>query len=238
METYEIDAIKIEKQKAMRRYRTFRKIATIVRTLEIFIAILIVSWSISSISAYIPSAIEISGKILRRLFSLLFSPHFVFVLGNAIVITLFAKSGDRKHVAVAGDDIIAEVEERESETVVIPAVEVEERETETVVVPAVEEERESEEKSYQRTQSSLEMVIVEEREKKQKVLRRSETEPRRKIGSGESTVRKYGEVDELSSDEFRRKVEAFIEKQQRLLREECKSVVVLSNKKNYRCNSL
>ncbi|KAJ8442549.1 hypothetical protein Cgig2_026491 [Carnegiea gigantea] len=222
MESYEIDVIKMEKLKAMRRYRTFRKMATIVRAFEIFIAIMIVSWSISSVSAYMPAAVEFAGKFLRRISSLFFSPHFVFVLGNVIVITLFAKSTDRTSSCenFAGDVLSGDVlvEERESEKENSVAV------NETVTVPdEEEEEKESERKTYGRTRSSLEIVIVDEKEKKKKELRRSETEPRRKMGNRESTTAKRTrvyEVDELSNDEFRRKVEAFIEKQQRLLREE------------------
>lgn len=237
MESYEIDVIKMEKLKAMRRYRTFQKIATLVRTLQIFVAIMIVSWSISSVWAYMPAAVEFAGKFIRRISSLFFNPHFAFVLGNVIVITLFAKSTDRTSSCenFAGDvlsgDVPVEERESEKENSVADDVAV----NETVTVPdEEEEERESERKTYERTRSSLEMVIVDENEKNtKKELRRSETEPRREIGNLESTT--AHEMDGLSNDELRRKVEAFIEQQQRLFREESKSVVIFSNN---RCNSL
>lgn len=242
MESYEIDVIKMEKLKAMRRYRTFQKIATLVRTLEIFVAIMIVSWSISSAWAYMPAGVEFAGKFIRRISSLFFNPHFAFVLGNVIVITLFAKSNDRTSSCenftgdVLSGDVPVEERQSEKENSVADDVAV----IETVTVPdEEEEERESERKTYERTRSSLEMVIVDEKEKNtKKELRRSETEPRREIGNLESTMAKRTTVhkmDGLSNDEFRRKVEAFIEKQQRLLREESKSVVIFSNN---RCNSL
>lgn len=228
MEAYEIDTIKIEKEKAMRRYRTFRKIANIVRTLEFFVVLLLVFWSISLSSAYFPAAVKLSGSFFRRVFSLLFSPHFVFIIGNVIVITLFAKSGDRPASEIpSGDAFSGEVQAAVSS----PAAEPE-------IVPA-EEDKDSEvtvveEKTYRRTKSSVEMVIFKEEKKKE--LRRSETEPRREIGNGELTAarrRRMYDVDELSNEEFRRKVEAFIEKQQKLLREESKAVVL-----NNRCLSL
>lgn len=245
METYdyEIDTIKIEKLKAMRRYRTFKNIANIVKTLEIFVAITIVFWSISWSSAYVPSAVNLAGAFLRRVSSLLFSPHFVFLIGNAIVITLFVKSGNSNQTTttsssvsenVAGENFSGEVpvveEKRVSEdaTVASPA-------TETAIVSVKEEERESEvvaveERTYRRSQS---MVTVKEEKRE---LRRSVTEPRRKIGNRELSAaaarrRRMSEEDDLSGEEFRRKVEAFIAKQKGFLRQESQAVV-LTNQSN------
>ncbi|KAK9757664.1 hypothetical protein RND81_01G178000 [Saponaria officinalis] len=205
METiYEIDSIKIEKQKAMRRYRTFRKIPNIVRILEIFVAILFVSISFSWTSWYIPAMLNYSAVFLRRLSSVLFSPHFVFVIGNVIIITLFVNSGDHspENVDVSFGEIV-----------VTPS-------TELVVVEKEEEEEEVVEKVYRRSKSTsmVKAEVVERRE-----LRRSSTVPRRRVEE-----RRRCEEDELSNEEFNRKVEEFIEKQRRFLSEETK-VLVLTN---------
>lgn len=256
MDSYEIDAIKIEKAKAMHRYRTFQKIATIVRILEIFVAAVLISWSILRSSEYVPAAVEISSAFLRRVFSLLFCPHFVFLVGNVIIITLFANSRQKspagelqaeerelEPVKVAGEIFAGEVqvEEREKpevvkvhavdETAVVPVVE--NREIEVTVTPAVVEKviREVERKSYRRTKSALEEVIGEKIE-----LRRSKTVPRGKSRNGESSMaateartrRRMYDVEDLSNEEFKKRVEAFIEKQQKFLREESKAVVLTS----------
>ncbi|KAK9750175.1 hypothetical protein RND81_02G178400 [Saponaria officinalis] len=201
---YEIDSIKIEKQKAMRRYKTFRKIANIVRILEIFVAILLVSISFSWTSSYIPAMLNYSGVFLRRLSSILFSPHFVFVISDVIIITLFVNSEDHSPENV--DVSVGEI-------VVTPS-------TELAVVEKEEEEEEVVEKVYRRSKSTS-MVkaevaeVVERRE-----LRRSATLPRRKVEE-----RRRCEEDELSNEEFNRKVEEFIEKKRRFLSEETKVLV-------------
>ncbi|XP_057532837.1 uncharacterized protein LOC130810719 [Amaranthus tricolor] len=224
MDTYhEIDTIKLEKLKAMQRYRTFNKIANIIRMLEIIVAISFISYSISFGSSYLPALFELADKFLRRLSSLIFSPHFVFVIGNIIIVTLFAKSSSEKTSFTsnnAGEEIFGEVETVVAESPVV-----------VKEVPAVEV-REKEEKIYRRTKSAGEIVVVKEDEKK--VLQRSETQIRRKIENTEKNpviLRRKGrtfEEDELSNEEFRRKVEAFIERQQKFLREE-KLAVIVSN---------
>ncbi|XP_021852775.2 uncharacterized protein [Spinacia oleracea] len=234
---HEIDSIKMEKQKAMRRFRTFKKIANIVRTLEIVVAVTVISYSISFTTSHLPAAVKVAGGFFRRLSSLLFSPHFVFLVGNVIIITLFAKSSaDKTSSDNVGDEIssekFAEIATDGISGEKISSADVGDEittEAENIVCesPAVvekSEERESEEKVYRRTKSTSEMVVMKEEKKE---LRRSETAVRRKIEKSPLNNRKF-EVDELSNDEFNRKIEAFIEKQQRFLREE-KLAVVLSN---------
>ncbi|KMT20736.1 hypothetical protein BVRB_1g007090 [Beta vulgaris subsp. vulgaris] len=244
MDSYhEIDTIKIEKQKAMQRYNNFKKIANIVRTLEIVVAITLISYSISFTSSYFPAAVEFSAVFFRRISSLLFSPHFVFLVGNVIIITLFAKSsGENKSSDKSGEEILTCSENLEDELFAEKnpsdeKISENSGESENVVgespanIPVIEE-RENEEKVYRRTQSTVEMTVVKEDKKE---LRRSTTEVRRKIGNVEKSSaifrrrenRKF-EEDELSNEEFNKKVEAFIAKQQRFLMEE-KLAVVVSN---------
>ncbi|CAL9072139.1 unnamed protein product [Musa textilis] len=78
-----MDAIQAAKRRAMRRYRRFQRIGTLLRCLEASAAFVLVSWS----SARIPTG------FLRHLASVLLSSHFVFLLGNAIVLLLLADSG-------------------------------------------------------------------------------------------------------------------------------------------------
>ncbi|KAL9228759.1 hypothetical protein vseg_004306 [Gypsophila vaccaria] len=212
METnFEIDSITIEKMKAMRRYRTFRKIANVVRTLEIFVAILLVSMSFSWSSSHFPAILSYSGVFLRRASSVLLSPHFVFVVGNVIIITLFVNASENSsECSPENADVIVKEEE---EFVVTPVTEVVEVEKEE------EEEEEVVEKVYRRSKSTTSVEVAEEAERR--VLRRSTTVPRRK-----SEERMKCEEDELSDEEFNRKVEEFIEKQRRFLSEETKILVL------------
>ncbi|CAL9056322.1 uncharacterized protein LOC135676916 [Musa acuminata AAA Group] len=84
-----MDAIQAEKETAMRRYRRLQKIGTLLRYLEAVAGLLLFSW----LSARLPAAARLSVDFLRRLAAVLLSPRFVFLLGNAIVLLLFAKSG-------------------------------------------------------------------------------------------------------------------------------------------------
>ncbi|XP_008797554.2 uncharacterized protein LOC103712725 [Phoenix dactylifera] len=83
-----MDPVKAEKETAMRRYRRLKKIAKLFRLLEVFAALLLLSWS----SARLPAAARLSGDFLRRLAGVLLSPCFVFILGNTIILVLFVKS--------------------------------------------------------------------------------------------------------------------------------------------------
>ncbi|KAK1325987.1 hypothetical protein QJS10_CPA01g01209 [Acorus calamus] len=83
------DSVKAEKSTALKRYRRIQKLRNVFRAAELLSAVFFFSW----FSARIPFAVRISGDYLRRFSAVLVSPRFVFLLGNAIVLTLFAKSG-------------------------------------------------------------------------------------------------------------------------------------------------
>ncbi|XP_074270849.1 uncharacterized protein LOC141594756 [Silene latifolia] len=224
METiHEIDNIKIEKAKAMRRYKTFRKIANIFRSLELFVAILLTFICISWSSSYIPAIVQFTGEFLRRLSTFLFSPHFVFVIGNIIIITLFANSSfaeksDQSEHTVAESLNSGEFPPENAELIVDAMVS----------PPAVVE------KVYRRSQSAAAVEITPAVDRRE--FRRSATVPRRKIKGGEIATavaaearrRRKFEEDELSNDEFNRKVEEFIEKQRKFLSEETMTLVLSS----------
>lgn len=72
----------------MRRFRRLRQIGQLLRFIEAAAALLLLSYS----STHIPTAATISIQFLRRAAAFLISPHFVFLLGNAIVLVL-VKSG-------------------------------------------------------------------------------------------------------------------------------------------------
>ncbi|KAJ4964822.1 hypothetical protein NE237_016671 [Protea cynaroides] len=89
MDSFHMDNVKAEKAKAMLRYRRLRKMANLFRCFEVFLALVLFSW----FSTRLPVAFRISGQFFRELSGVLVSPRFVFLVGNAIILTLFVKSG-------------------------------------------------------------------------------------------------------------------------------------------------
>ncbi|RRT54202.1 hypothetical protein B296_00043829 [Ensete ventricosum] len=84
-----MDPVTAEKMAARRRYRRIRRVKTLLRCLEALSAFCLLSWS----TARLPAAARLSAGLLRRVAPVLLGPRFVFLLGNAIVIALFAMSG-------------------------------------------------------------------------------------------------------------------------------------------------
>ncbi|KAK9164202.1 hypothetical protein Syun_005104 [Stephania yunnanensis] len=73
----------------MKRYNRLRKIANVFRMFEVSLAFVFFLW----FSARVPIAFRASGKYLKFLGDVVVSPRFVFLVGNAIILTLFVKSG-------------------------------------------------------------------------------------------------------------------------------------------------
>ncbi|XP_010926172.1 uncharacterized protein [Elaeis guineensis] len=104
-----MDPVKAEKETAMRRYRRLQKIAKLFRLLEVIAALLLLSWS----SVRLPAAARLSGDFLRRLAAVLLSPRFVFLLGNTIILVLFAKS---RHLSSSTDGVGGDIHDQFLET--------------------------------------------------------------------------------------------------------------------------
>ncbi|GMP51204.1 hypothetical protein CsSME_00017531 [Camellia sinensis var. sinensis] len=92
MDSFNIANLKFEKPNATMRYPRVQNITTLLRFIEIFFFLLM----ISQLSTQFPlSALKLTGDYFRRLTIAVFSPWFVFVIGNAIIITLFLKDSTR-----------------------------------------------------------------------------------------------------------------------------------------------
>ncbi|OVA08751.1 hypothetical protein BVC80_551g57 [Macleaya cordata] len=89
MDSFDIDNVKLEKANAMKRYNRLQKIGNFFRIFEVCVALILFSW----FSTRLPTAVQISEKYFRDLCVIVVSPRFVFFLGNAIILTLFVKSG-------------------------------------------------------------------------------------------------------------------------------------------------
>ncbi|KAL6007166.1 hypothetical protein ACLOJK_032662 [Asimina triloba] len=223
MDLFEIDTVKAEKANAMKKYRRIKKIAIFFRFVEVCIAFVFISW----LSARLPIAFKLSGDFFRQLSVVLVSPIFVFLVGNAIVITLFFKSGQNTAVNSSGVDLYdefmqnSEIRHKARKEASPPGAEAETVCVDKAVVYAEKtcpssdttDTEAGSRKAFQRSRS--ENMSGE----KKRDLRRSETE----IG------RKTPELSpELSNEEFRRRIEQFIARHQKFLREESMAIVLKS----------
>ncbi|KAK1298680.1 hypothetical protein QJS10_CPB14g00040 [Acorus calamus] len=216
---FDFDMVKAEKAIAMRRYRRLQKLRNLFRAAELLSAVILLSW----FSARIPFVLRISGDYLRRLSAVLVSPRFVFLLGNAIVLTLFAKSGhlNSSSDAAGTGDLYSEFINRQKPSPPPPAAAPEEivyhdkGVCEESVSPVPDQRR-----PYGRSLSERAADNVKE---SRKDLRRSETDIGRKTAAVEREEKDA--VVEMSNEEFRRKIEAFIAKQIKFQMDESLAVV-------------
>lgn len=223
MDSIHIDTVKLEKANAIRRYRQLHKVTNLFRIIEICVILIV----ISKFTSRLPVAIKSSSEYFKDLSVFLVSPRFVFIIGNAIVITLFAKSGHSlgQGSGTGSDDggieIFDDFEEK-SEKIGEEAIENQRKlcEEKTVVVNTYTTPPSTDMKIYRRSKS--ENLKRERCEKNRRVLQRSVTEDCRKsIGSDEKAAKhsSFAE-DDMSNEEFRHAVESFIARQQRFRREE------------------
>lgn len=236
---------KIQKQKQL------RKIGNLLRYAEICVLMVLVS----RVSLQqLPLALKNSTEYLR---GFTISPLFVFLVGNIIIITLFAQSGqfsppsptkrgsdsepepdlyleflqnsttntmmyqniqiaDRKRITIK-DGCKIKQQQSEKESISIKVKAAEKKRTKV--------KRDCEVKEYRRCQSEVMLVKgVEESEEKPRVLQRCESESEKTKRTATSTNHEIEEENGMSNDEFRRTVEAFISRQQRLRLQELQTL--------------
>ncbi|XP_047168678.1 uncharacterized protein LOC124837388 [Vigna umbellata] len=206
--------------KPRKHNRYLRKIANVLRYAEMCVVLVLVS----RLSINLPSTLRNSTEYFRNFMG---SPRFVFFLGNVIIITLFAQSGHFSNQASdkpsPEPDLYLEFLQNST---VKPKLIVHSNTRKTKVSVRVEDGTKGRQIDPTKTETSLETVskdyrrcqsdIVErvvENEKPPRVLQRCETE--KVIRNVDS----YPE-DGMSNDDFRRKIEAFIARQQRLRKQE------------------
>ncbi|CAH9056470.1 unnamed protein product [Cuscuta europaea] len=204
MDLHTLTNIKPQKEKVIHRLRKMQMITAAFRFIEVCM-FLVILWRFSCNLSI--NVLKLSGGYFR---GLLISPGFVFLLGNAIFIVLLLRSGDssERHGSVN-----EKVEFYEEFT-----------------------------KKYGKS-GDLSGNYCEEQIKKQgtpvskeRKMQRSRSEGTKKVYCEEATRRELGSLgtitrrksetaapaatEEMSGEEFRRKVEDFIARQQRALREE------------------
>lgn len=210
--------------KPRKHHPQLRKIANMLRYAELCVVLVLVS----RLSINLPYTTECFRNFMG-------SPRFVFLLGNVIIITLFAQSGQfssnhsssAKHAPPEPADLYLEFLQNTTihqklqlhlsnnnrkpkpsvrlvaETVIIKGQEIDATKT-------AETSLEMNKKDYRRCQSDIIVKRVETEKLPPRVLQRCETQ-KVQVNNNNS----YPE-DGMSNDDFRRKVEAFIARQQRL----------------------
>ncbi|MCE3049940.1 hypothetical protein HAX54_046156 [Datura stramonium] len=244
MESLNIHNIKVEKANAMLRYKKRQRVTTLFRFIEFCIFFII----ISRFPTQFPLSFKLSTDYFKGLGVTLISPRFVFVLGNAIVIILFLKSGQSSAKDGSTNnvkfDLYDEYKQKCSMNKETCCEQIKKQRKQSIPV----EEAYCEQSKKQRKQSILMERLVEKKihrshsdnslclshdeKKPRKKLTRSATVGCRKVINTDGakptmtmTTTSYPE-DEMSSEEFRQTVENFIARQQRFLREEELSAVV------------
>lgn len=213
MDSINIVNLKTEKTKANLRYR---RITALFRIVEFFVLLLM----ISRFSLQFPCSFKFSSEFFRPLFS----PQFVFVIGNAIVVILVVKSGRLCSGDRVTTDFCEEYVENSVKNHIVHEIESENQKREDKIIEDNVNYGERR-RRIDRTYSENLDKVGGEKEKMKRQLRRTVTEGRRK---STSAVVGSSPAEEMSNEEFRRTVEDFIARQQRSLREEEFSAIVSS----------
>ncbi|KAG9130394.1 hypothetical protein Leryth_004364 [Lithospermum erythrorhizon] len=232
--------IKAEKAKAMGKNRRMQKVSALFKLIELFIFLI----ALSRFTTLFPIAFKLSGAYVKEFFVNLISPRFVFIIGNLIVFTLYWKSGqlsnqyssnniNEKHDLY--DEYVKSCQKNNKEQVFIEKQSIQKQ---SIKKQSIKKQRKEKlvsgpvvcrdvviansnfmtEKKIQRSQSDRLMNTHELKnydEKNSHGLRRSATEKCLKMRTNELMA-----VDEMSNEDFRVRVESFIARQQRFLREE------------------
>ncbi|XP_009603822.1 uncharacterized protein LOC107782727 [Nicotiana tabacum] len=216
MESFNFKNIKAEKANAILRYKRLQRITTLFRVMEICIFFVI----ISRFSTQLAFVSKLFSEYFRKLPLALISPRFIFVLGNVIVIVLFLKS--RVSYAKDNSSIITDFHDEYMKECAKRITNYSEQ--------SISNCREQSINNYsEQSMKQGKQCILGEREVGRKIRKsRSENllcvpqheETRRELRRSATVVCRRNVDDEMSSEDFRRTVEDFIARQQRLLREE------------------
>ncbi|KAK6159492.1 hypothetical protein DH2020_006806 [Rehmannia glutinosa] len=222
MDSFKFHDIRVEKANAISRHRRIRRITTLFRFLEVLIFLIILSRFSNQFSFF---SLNLSSEYFRGISVTLISPRFVFLVGNAIVIALFLKSGQfpAKKCEKTVDFFDEYMEKCRSNQQTCSKLE-EKNESDAYKYRV-----RYDEKRMSRSHSENLEKAAHGKERRRD-LRRSMSEKCRKSGRKAAAAgggSAYAE-DEMSSEEFRRTVEAFIARQQRTLREEEEFSAVVS----------
>ncbi|KAG5118345.1 hypothetical protein JHK82_032765 [Glycine max] len=195
MDSFSFNNLQAEKANAILKHRKLRRVASFIRIIEVCTILVF----ISRFSMQLPVAVKNSSVYFKDLSLFMNSPRFVFLIGNVIIIALFAQFSAQGN-NVPEPDLYQEFVQNTTKN---------HRHTETVVA------------EYSKKKQRMKTGQVNNGLKKG--YRRCETENGRKSiepAPVEEVARISCPEDGMSNEEFRRTVEAFIARQQRMRKEE------------------
>lgn len=231
MESLNFDNIKMEKSNAILRYKKRQRMTTLFRFIEFCIFFVV----ITRFSAQLPLHVKLSTDYFKGFGVNLISPPFVFVLVNAIVIILFFKSGPSSANDGSTDnvkiDLYDEYNQKYSMNKEAYSEQSKKQRKQSILVEESKKQSIAPErrlaKRIHRSHSDNALNSSLNEKKTRKRMVRSATVGCLKVIDTDSvkpattkmTTTSFPE-DGMSNDEFRKTIEAFIARQQRLLREE------------------
>ncbi|CAH8329399.1 unnamed protein product [Eruca vesicaria subsp. sativa] len=211
MDSVQLQHFKMEKPRGILNFKALRSFTSLFRLIEMILLLILIS------KLSFPS-VKLSTDIFKEAAAFLVSPRFVFFIGNAIVITLFAISRRynsvhepiSKTTEAGGNDLYHEfLHESEKKRLEV---------CETKKPSGVK--RVSFERSQ--TQKAFEAVHPLESTCGGKVMKRYESEKHLRICDSDKKVhvRTKKADDRMSNEQFRTKIEAFIARQKRIQKDE------------------
>ncbi|GKV21131.1 hypothetical protein SLEP1_g31139 [Rubroshorea leprosula] len=223
--------IKLEKRNAILKHRRRCKIANLLRLLEVCVVLIF----ISRLTIQFPAAVKNSGGYFRDLKVTLESPRFIFIVGNLIVIILFTNSGKFSSQDDTGKssetDFYEEfLEKSEKSQAATLNYETEYREKQRKTEGTEHREKQKKQVRFKentntrahRRSWSQNLRPVSSNKACHQVLRRSKMEKNQKLNDfSENSCPE----DNMSSEEFRNIIEAFIERQKQFRKDEECSVL-------------
>ncbi|XP_045823487.1 uncharacterized protein LOC123916150 [Trifolium pratense] len=222
MESFSFN-LQAEKTNAILKHRKLQRVTTLLRLVEVCVVLVL----ISRLSLKLPVAVRNSSEYLRDLSVFINSHYFVFLIGNVIIITLFAQSSGKNIPRETEHDDFYEklvqksVKYEEKERIIKDDSRKEGDSIEKKKIDDVEEKMKTKtgvKKGYCYRRCETEIL-----KKRRRVLQRCESEnsgrksiePAPVSSAEDEMVRISYPEDEMSNEEFRRTVEAFIAKNRR-----------------------
>lgn len=254
MDIFDIHNVKMEKANAMQRYWRFRKIAKLFRLVELFLAVFLLSWISTRLPFVVRISGEYFRLLLSIIVSPLFIFMVGNVIVLTLVVKSGHLNGTHSAVDNAGTDLYEDIVNNASEDVP-PVLKQEEivyqdkriiseenskpiigyccneneiKVHEATKKPTVNSVPDLDSKIYRRSQSEnlKNRDPFLESDKVNGKLKRSETEiGRRKDDTPVEDEAADNVVDDLSNEEFQKRIEGFIARQVRFHQEEKLAIV-------------
>ncbi|GLT30604.1 hypothetical protein SLA2020_053960 [Shorea laevis] len=223
--------IKLEKRNAILKHRRRCKIANLLRLVEVCVVLIF----ISRLTIQFPAAVKNSGGYFRDLKVTLESPRFIFIIGNLIVIILFTNSGKFSSQDDTGKSSGADLyedflEKSETSQSATHNYETKYRQKQRKTEETGHREKQRKHVRFKENTNSREHRRSTSENQRQvscnkacyQVHRLSKTEKIQKLN--DSSENPCPE-DDMSSEEFRNIIEAFIERQKQFRKdEECSAL--------------